>query len=70
MPDANGLPAPTPGDTARLDQHAARVRDMDPAALREIADAARALLAGTSQEGVAQLFNALRSAGLHDGDGR
>ncbi|MGW2654433.1 hypothetical protein ACWC1D_12380 [Streptomyces sp. NPDC001478] len=70
MRDTDGLPSPTPGDTARLDQLAARWRDTEPEVRQEVADAADAVRASPSEDAVAALLDALGRAGRNLCDGQ
>lgn len=59
-----GVPTPSPGDIASLDQFSARWRDADPEAKQSVADAAATLRTSMSSEDVTELLHALERAGL------
>ncbi|MEU5138034.1 hypothetical protein [Streptomyces californicus] len=60
----DAVPAPTPGDTARLDQLAAQSRDLQPEERQALADAADALLKAPTPAHAEQLFASLKEAGF------
>ena len=60
----DAVPAPTPGDTARLDQLAAQSRDLQPEDRQALADAADALRETPTPAHAQQLLAALHQAGF------
>jgi hypothetical protein len=58
------LPDPPPGHTAALDQLAAVWRDAPPGARAEVEAAAAAVQVEPTSEHIAQLWEALRRAGI------
>ncbi|MFI1189313.1 hypothetical protein [Streptomyces californicus] len=60
----DAVPAPTPGDTARLDQLAALSRGLQPEKRQALADAADALLKTPTPAHAEQLFAQLNQAGF------
>ncbi|MFJ4679194.1 hypothetical protein [Kitasatospora sp. NPDC088783] len=55
---------PAPGDTARLDQLGARVRDLDAQARGRIEEAGARVLESPTPEAAGELLAVLRAAGM------
>ena len=63
-PDADGVPEPTPGDTARLDQLGAHWREVPEVLRQDVAQAADALRDNPGEDTAGRLIEVLRAAGL------